>query len=541
MSTPPPLLAKRALEDDAGGGVKLELALKRQCMGEKEFRVSFMATPGVRAIKCVFARGDDDLLIATKTGLYSKAYGRVTLIAGHCFETGFKDGERTEARFHEITGLALTLDGDVLVVDKENHSVRLVSAGGKVTTVAGTGNAGFKDGMSFNSQFNSPHGIVVNSKGYAFVTDTCNKRIRRMNPNCFKTNWRSQVQTMFVNGSAGDTGFKHPMGLALDMEENLIVADHGDKSVYRVGMPDCRVTRVAVGIDSSVPFVDTEENLLVVVDGSNNIFVADTEESVIFQIPQRDGTVFKVLGADKATCCAESMTIDKKGRLILVGGPEHDEYELSIVHVHLVPPLLRANMNDTLRSLQGDYAILLEDDSLMDCTVSVHGGGSPRVFRAHRMILSARSLCLKKLFEANEAYNAEISLKDISGPTFKIVLHYLYTGQRPRTTMSAEDASVCSIAHAAKLLELEALYQDCLNEFKEMLDVAYVIDDLIEAHEKELFDFKSAGLLFVEENAGCILMSDMDCLDVFKERQDLIELLLDVTRALGSGAYVRRH
>ena len=104
-------------------------------------------------------------------------------------------------------------------------------------------------------------------------------------------------------------------------------------------------------------------------------------------------------------------------------------------------------------------------------------------------------------------------------------------------TACTERVSVLGVACAAKMLDVQGLYQDCLEEFEEMLAVRSVIGDLIEAHKKGLSEFEDAAIEFIEDNARCFCNEEWDrrqeeSLCEFEDYPDLMVLLLRVTRTL---------
>lgn len=534
-------VGKRPHDDAMAGGAAADAAPKRQCKREKEVRVSRMAMAGVTGIFSVLASGDGELFVGTMSALYLKSpSGRVTLIAGHPSEGGFKDGESTEARFNGITGLALMRDGGVLLVDHNNHSVRLVSPSGKVTTVAGNGKQGFADGYGDKARFHFPYNIVVDSNAWcAFVTDEfnhCIRRIRLFNSGSWdvETVCGKGQEKGYVNGPAEDARFDHPTGLALNREKDLIVADRDNNSVRKYTRASRCVTTVAGRLDGEGVQFYFENPSQVAVDGNNTILVSQDNlgDCDLVQISEEDGTVLTLVQGDENLYCRPfGMSIDKKGRLIL---SHYDpKYPLCVTHAGLVPPFPRPTTKKALRLLQADHSALFADQSLMDATFAVDG----RVFRAHRVILGAHSPSFKQLFQANAVTDAQIPIADIPGPVFEIVLRYLYTGQYPPMTACAEGVSVLGVAWAAEMLDVQGLYQDCLEEFEEMLDVRHVIVDLIEAHKKGLSEFEDAAIEFIEENARCFCDEEWDrreeeSLREFEGDPDLAGLLLRVTRSL---------
>lgn len=124
---------------------------------------------------------DDGTIYATDYGNHCirkvTANGTVTTLAG-TNEAGFKDGEGTTARFFNPRGIGLDSKGNIYVCDVGNHSIRKITPGGIVTTIAGNGKPGYVDGPATTSQFNTPIDIDINSLGHMYVTDYGNKLIR---------------------------------------------------------------------------------------------------------------------------------------------------------------------------------------------------------------------------------------------------------------------------------------------------------------------------------------------------------------------------
>ena len=102
--------------------------------------------------------------------------GTGTVLAGSWDNAGMVDG--TVAKFSTPYGMAV--DGNSLVVaDYDNHRIRRIEADGTVTTLAGTGSAGFADGAGASAQLNKPQGVTV-ANGTVFFTDLGNYRVRKI-------------------------------------------------------------------------------------------------------------------------------------------------------------------------------------------------------------------------------------------------------------------------------------------------------------------------------------------------------------------------
>ena len=112
--------------------------------------------------------------------------GSITTVAGTGVE-GFSGdgGPATAARISAPRGVATLGDGTILIPDTGNHRVRRVSPAGVITTVAGTGVAGFSgDGrLAVKARLNLPFGVSPTAAGGFLIADTGNSRIRRVRAN----------------------------------------------------------------------------------------------------------------------------------------------------------------------------------------------------------------------------------------------------------------------------------------------------------------------------------------------------------------------
>ena len=146
--------------------------------------------------------------------------GRVTTLAGGT--RGFADGVGVAARFDTPSALAVASDGVIYVADTGNNAIRQIARDGSVTTLAGSGTAGFRDGAAGEAQFNGPIGVAVSSSGRVFVADTYNDRIRVVEPD-------RRVATL-----AADAVFNTPSGVAVDASGRVYVADTRNRLVQQI-------------------------------------------------------------------------------------------------------------------------------------------------------------------------------------------------------------------------------------------------------------------------------------------------------------------
>ncbi|WP_299345622.1 gluconolaconase [uncultured Pseudoxanthomonas sp.] len=159
--------------------------------------------------------------------------GSVATLAGG--REGFIDGAGTVAAFHTPSALARDAQGNLYVADTGNHAIRKVTPQGVVTTLAGTGEPGFRDGAAMQAQFNGPIGVAVDGSGRVYVADTYNDRIRLISPDGVVTTLAGGDAPGFVDGTGGEARFDTPTGIAVDATGVAWVADLRNDAIRRIG------------------------------------------------------------------------------------------------------------------------------------------------------------------------------------------------------------------------------------------------------------------------------------------------------------------
>lgn len=170
-----------------------------------------------------------------------KTNGTVSTFAGSATK-GFKDGPAASALFAGPTALCFDLDSNLLVCDFENQRIRKISKQGIVTTIAGTGVAGFKDSSdALSAQFNYPRGICVDKLGNIYIGDSWNHRIRKIDINNSVTTFAGGGDTIgvqskgsFVNGNSSNARFYTPCEIKIDQFQNIYVADAYNHRIRKI-------------------------------------------------------------------------------------------------------------------------------------------------------------------------------------------------------------------------------------------------------------------------------------------------------------------
>jgi trimeric autotransporter adhesin len=176
--------------------------------------------------------------------------GIITTFAGSG-TLGFKDGPAASAEFYVPYGIALDSAGDLFVADTSNGVVRKVSAG-TVSTVAGTPVYGFSGdgGPALQATFRFPEGVTVGGDGNLYIEDTGNFRIRsvRANGAISSVAGDGQFESTPDGTPAASATLSGPNFLSFDPSGRLLICDTGDFTVRRINSDDTIQTIAGTGI-----------------------------------------------------------------------------------------------------------------------------------------------------------------------------------------------------------------------------------------------------------------------------------------------------
>ncbi len=126
---------------------------------------------------CSDAQGN--IYVADPPRIRKISNGQVTTIAGNA-SNGFANGKGAAATFGGVMGICMGPDGNVYIADVYNNMIRKMTPDGTVTTVSGTGTAGFHDGDPKIAQFNQPANLCFDNKGNLYVADYGNAMVRKI-------------------------------------------------------------------------------------------------------------------------------------------------------------------------------------------------------------------------------------------------------------------------------------------------------------------------------------------------------------------------
>jgi cysteine-rich repeat protein len=242
------------------------------------------------------------------------ASGLITTVAGTGV-AGFSGdgGPATSAEIRSPHGVAIDGLGNLFIADRNNHRIRRVdAASGLVTTVAGTGVAGFSGdgGPATSAQLNFPRGVAVDGLGHLFIADMSNHRIRRLDAS---TGVITTVAGTGVPGLSGDGGpassaqLESPNGVAVDGFGNLFIADVSNHRIRQVNAVTGVITTVAgmgaPGFSGDGALATSAQLNLphgVAVDGFGNLVIADRINHRIRRVDAATGLITTVAGTGEA-------------------------------------------------------------------------------------------------------------------------------------------------------------------------------------------------------------------------------------------------
>ena len=167
-----------------------------------------------------------------------------------------------KARFNNPKSL-VDDGGDIYVADSGNHTIRLIDRITSVTTFAGVmGSSGHVDGAKATAKFNSPYGIVRDSSGNFYISDTNNNCIRKINTSNIVSTIAGHPLNIAKNfdGIGTDASFLNPTQMVIDSANNLFVHSSGVirkintttnqvTTLYRI-LPVSRALNISLTIDS---------------------------------------------------------------------------------------------------------------------------------------------------------------------------------------------------------------------------------------------------------------------------------------------------
>ena len=214
-------------------------------------------------------------------------------------------GQATAASLHYPSGVATDLNGNIYISDAGNNCIRKVDATGTISTIAGTGTAGFSGDGSYagSAMLNDPDKVTVDNFGNIYIADFGNHRIRMINS-------MGTITTVAGNGTAGYSGdggpatsaeLQYPRQIAIDASGNMFIADEYNNRIRMVNQQGVISTFAGNGTQSCTGDggVVTAATLYsptgVTFDNYNNLYIADYGNNRIRYVCNSPDTLIGVI------------------------------------------------------------------------------------------------------------------------------------------------------------------------------------------------------------------------------------------------------
>ena len=213
-------------------------------------------------------------------------------------------GAATAAEIFGPYGIALDGLGNTYFVDQGNQRIRKINASGTISTIAGTGVAGYNgDTVAINSELNNPTGVAADARGNVYIADYGNNRVRKIDT-------AGRISTIAGTGIArfwGDNGYADtamlngPSAVAVDKNGNIYIADKANQRVRKIDINGIITTIAGTGLAGyngdnfpSGTMADLSNPIAVTTDIKGNVYIVDENNNRVRKVDtfNRISTVF---------------------------------------------------------------------------------------------------------------------------------------------------------------------------------------------------------------------------------------------------------
>jgi streptogramin lyase len=257
------------------------------------------------------------VLVSLVFAVFSSNAQGVSTFAGSTY--GYVDAVGTLSKFSNPWGVCSDSGGNIYVADRMNHRIRKITPSGTVTTLAGSGVAGYLDGQGIAAKFNEPSGICCDPSGNIYVSDYFNGRIRKITPTGYVSTYAGSGATGGRDGIGSVAQFDGLQGICSDNAGNIYVADIWTSTIRKINSNQVVTTIAgtylnsgsatqplflggyADGVGAAAKFKNPQG---ICTDSQGNIYVADTGNGKIRKITQ-SGVVSTYFSTGANAICSD--------------------------------------------------------------------------------------------------------------------------------------------------------------------------------------------------------------------------------------------
>ncbi len=266
-----------------------------------------LATDSARNLYVANAGDHEIVLVTQSTGL-------LTVFAGNGLPGFLGDGgPAASAELKFPKGVAVDSSGNVYIADSGNNRIRVVTTAGNISTIAGTGTAGYTgdNGPAISAQLNGPQAVTLDASGNIYIADTGNNVIRKISGTTITTVVGNGTQcNPATSAPCGDGGaatsamLNTPTDVKLDSSGNIYIADQADFVVREVLASSGVISSVAgsyvsgysptAGNSGAATSAQLNIPQAIALDTSGNLYIADTGNNIIRKVS--GGTITTAVG-----------------------------------------------------------------------------------------------------------------------------------------------------------------------------------------------------------------------------------------------------
>ena len=225
------------------------------------------------------------------------------------------NGTGVAASFMGPRGLAIDASGNLYVTEFGSGTIRKITTGGVVTTLAGSGKPGSDDGIGTAASFKFPGYLAIDALNNIYVADDENYLIRKITPAGVVSTIAGHTSGGYMDGKGINAAFQFPTGIAIDVSGNIFIGDAGNNVIRKIISVGTVSTFAGQGplvpgtADGTGKNASFNEPSAEVFDASGNLYVSDVTSRLIRKITP-EAVVSTLAGGNKA-----GQALDGKGAL----------------------------------------------------------------------------------------------------------------------------------------------------------------------------------------------------------------------------------